>query len=228
MRSIPERLFFSMGFLITVFVVVLSRPIEKNDENFEGLITQGAASNFAGSYKDVNDFNVEKSIEVARLKAEEEKRIAEEERKKAEEEKRNTVVYKNMTTNELITLINKSLYSDIANKGELIVTHCLERGVDPITATAIMLQETGCKWGCSALVKKCHNVGGVVGSPACSGAFRGYDSLDSGIKLFIDNLAYNFYARGYDTPEKMNPTYAESKEWAQYVNNYIVEILSKK
>ena len=100
------------------------------------------------------------------------------------------IVYDGKTMNELAEHLNKSLNSDIAGKGYLIASKSLEYGVDPYMATAIILQETGCKWNCSALVKNCNNVGGQKGS-GC-GSYSYFESLDSGIEAFISNL-YNNY-----------------------------------
>ena len=95
-------------------------------------------------------------------------------------------------------------------------------------AVAISLHETGCKWECSRLVKQCNNVGGQVGSPSCNGGnYRSYETLDEGIKGFIDNLARNYISKGLTTPEEMNHKYAASKTWASKVNKYIEEIKAK-
>ena len=56
------------------------------------------------------------------------------------------------------------------------------------------------------------------------GAYRAYPTLDEGIIGFIENLAYNYYAKGLTTPEQMNSKYAASKAWASKVNNYIAKI----
>ena len=132
-----------------------------------------------------------------------------------------------MTMEELTKKLNQSLNSTISNKGNLIATYSLEKGVDPILATAIILQETGCKWECSYLVKACSNVGGIKGSPGCNGSYKRFPSLNDGIKQFIDNLYENYYSKGLNTPEKMNSKYAESTSWATRVNNYINEIKSQ-
>ena len=138
------------------------------------------------------------------------------------------IVFDGLTLEELITKINKSLTSDLENKGELFVTYSLEKGVNPYLAVAISLHETGCKWGCSRLVKQCNNVGGQVGSPSCNGGtYRSYETLDEGIKGFIDNLARNYINMGLTTPEEMNPKYAADKGWASKVNKYIEEIKAK-
>ena len=138
------------------------------------------------------------------------------------------IVYDGKTLEELIEIINLSLNSDISNKGKIIVNKCLEEGVDPYLAVAIILLETGCKWECSTLVKQCNNVGGQVGKPGCNGgSYATFSSLDEGINKFIENLANNYYAYGLNTPELMNKKYATSTTWASKVNNYINEIKSK-
>jgi len=129
------------------------------------------------------------------------------------------VVYDGLTLNELAEKINRSLSSTITGKGYLIASHSLEKGVDPYMATAIMLHETGCKWGCSYLVNSCNNVGGQKGT-GC-GEYSYFNSLDEGIKAFIDNLERNYISCGLTTPEEINPKYAEDPNWSKGVNKYI-------
>ncbi|MBQ2946938.1 MAG: glucosaminidase domain-containing protein [Bacilli bacterium] len=132
------------------------------------------------------------------------------------------IVYDGKTLNELVETINKSLNSTISNKGKLIASYSLEKGVDPYMATAIMLHETGCKWNCSRLVRECNNVGGQKGK-GC-GSYSYFNSLDEGIMAFIDNLERNYISYGLTTPEQINPKYAEDQSWAKKVNKYIEEI----
>ena len=138
------------------------------------------------------------------------------------------IVYDGLTLNELSEKLNRSLKSTLANQGYNIASYSLEKGVDPYLATAIMLHETGCNYVCSSLVLYCNNVGGMKGSPSCgNGAYRAFDTLDEGIRAFIDNLAINYYAYGLVTPELMNSKYAESTTWASKVNTYIESIKSR-
>ena len=132
------------------------------------------------------------------------------------------IVYDGKTLDELVTTLNKSLSSTITDKGYLIASYSLEKGVDPYMATAIILQETGCKWNCSRLVRECNNVGGQKGS-GC-GSYSYFNSLDEGIKAFIDNLYKNYISYGLTTPEKINPKYAEDPNWSRNVNKYIENI----
>ena len=132
------------------------------------------------------------------------------------------IVYDGMTLDELSDKINRSLNSTISGKGYLIASHSLEMGVDPYMATAIMLHETGCKWGCSYLVNACNNVGGQKGS-GC-GAYAYFNSLDEGIMAFINNLSRNYIDYGLTTPELINPKYAEDPNWSKNVNKYIEQI----
>ena len=138
------------------------------------------------------------------------------------------IVFDGLTEKELIAKINKSLNSDLEGKGNLFVKYSLENNVDPYLAVAISLHETGCKWECSQLVKKCNNVGGQVGKPSCNGgSYRSYKTLEEGIKGFIENISRNYIKKGLTTPEEMNSKYAASKTWASKVNKYIDEIKSK-
>lgn len=135
------------------------------------------------------------------------------------------IVYDNMTLDELANKINKSLNSTIAGYGYLYASYALEKGVDPYLAVAISLHETGCAWDCSNLVKACNNVGGQKGNPGCNGgSYKAFDTLEDGIKAFIDNLATNYISKGLTTPESMNSYYSESSTWAKKVNVYIEKI----
>ena len=129
------------------------------------------------------------------------------------------IVYDGMTMDELASKLNRSLKNELAGKGYLYASYALEKGVDPYLAVAISLEETGCNFNCSTLVKSCHNVGGMKGS-GC-GMYGYFDTLDAGIKAFIDNISRNYVAYGLTTAETMNPKYAENPAWAHNVNNYI-------
>ena len=135
----------------------------------------------------------------------------------SEEEKRS--VFDGLTMDELIDKLNRNLYNELSGKGELYASYSLERGVDPYLAVAISLEETGCKWNCSSLVKYCNNVGGMIGN-SCNG-FSSWNSLDEGIRAFIDNISRNYVAYGLTDAVSMNPKYAENPLWARNVNNYI-------
>ena len=137
------------------------------------------------------------------------------------------IVYDGMTLKELGEKLERSMGSTIDGYGEFLASYCLEKGVDPYLALGIMLLETGCKWGCSSLTRNCYNVGGIKGKPSCGGgSYRRWDTMEDGIRSFVDNLA-GYYARGLDTPEKMNPKYAESNTWAMKVRIYMSQIRAK-
>ena len=189
---------------------------------------------------------VVKAKEEKRIKEEEERKKAEEEKKKQEELKKQQEAQKkkeeeqkkkqqtkttytpvnlsSLDVNKVATQINKLLKSTMSGKGYLIASYSIQKGVDPYIAAAIILTETGCRWTCSNLVKKCNNVGGMVGK-GC-GRYQSFATLDIGIKKFIDNLAKNYFSIGLNTPEKMNSKYAESKTWASQVNDYVKKIKS--
>lgn len=128
-------------------------------------------------------------------------------------------VYDNLTMEELVDKLNRNLYDDLSGKGFLYASYSLERGVDPYLAVAISLLETGCKWGCSGLVKRCNNVGGMIGN-GCNG-FASFSTLDNGIMAFVDNISKNYVAYGLTNADLMNPKYAENPTWAYNVNKYI-------
>ena len=132
------------------------------------------------------------------------------------------IVYDGMTLEELANKLDRSFNNELSGKGYLYASYCLEKGVDPYLAAAISLEETGCKWNCSSLVKNCNNVGGMKGS-GC-GAYGYFDSLDNGIRAFIDNIYRNYVAYGLTTADTMHHKYAENPMWASNVNAYINRI----
>ena len=134
------------------------------------------------------------------------------------------IVYDNLTMEELASKLDRTLKNELAGKGYLYASYSLEKGVDPYLAVAITMEETGCNWNCSNLVKTCNNVGGMKGS-GC-GSYGYFNTLDDGIKAFIDNIERNYVAYGLTTAEAMNPKYAENPLWSRNVNNYINRIKS--
>lgn len=135
-------------------------------------------------------------------------------------------VYEGMTIDELAEKLNRNLGTGyIAGQGYLIASQCIEKGVDPYVAVAIMLHETGCKYNCSTLVRTCNNVGGQKGSPGCNGgAYKAFATLEDGIIGFIDNLQRNYYAKGLTTIETIAPKYAASSAWPTKIQSYVEQI----
>lgn len=132
------------------------------------------------------------------------------------------VVYDGMTMEQLASKLNMFLKNELSDKGYLYASYSLEKGVDPYLAVAISLEETGCNWNCSRLVKVCNNVGGMKGS-GCEG-YGYFNTLDDGIRAFIDNIYRNYVAYGLLTADTMNPKYAENPNWSTNVNAYINKI----
>ena len=138
-----------------------------------------------------------------------------------------SIVYDNMTFDELSDKLNRSLKSKLSGTGNLFAKYSLEKGVDPYLAVAIVLHETGCNWNCSTLVTSCNNVGGMKGSPSCgNGSYKAFATLEEGIKAYIDNLYNNYYAYGLNTPELINPKYAALS--LDFAFNVLTLILSRK
>lgn len=135
-------------------------------------------------------------------------------------------VYDGLTLEELGEKLNRHLGDDyIAGKGPLIAQLCLETGVDPYIAVAIILHETGCGTKCSNLARYCNNVGGQKGSPGCNGgSFKRFDTLDDGIKGFINNLSKNYFSQGRTTVETIAPKYCEGNTWAGKINYFVNKI----
>lgn len=135
------------------------------------------------------------------------------------------IIYDSLTLTELTEKLNKNLYSTLEDTGHYFANYTKETGLDPYLALAIVLHETGCKWGCSKLVKECNNIGGMKGTPSCNGgSYRSYSTLEEGINGYLEMVFNNYYSKGLTTPELMNPKYAVSTAWAEAVNNYIEAI----
>lgn len=135
-------------------------------------------------------------------------------------------VYEGMTLEELGEKLNRSLGSDIVSgKGQLIAAECINKGVDPYIATAILLHETGCGSSCSSLSRTCYNFGGQKGAPGCNGgSYKQFNSIDEGLVGLIENLNNNYFSRGLNTVESIGPRYAESGTWVSKINWYIEKI----
>lgn len=140
-------------------------------------------------------------------------------------EAKKAAIYDGMTVEELASKLDRSLKNELSGKGYLYASYCLEKGVDPYLAVAISLEETGCTWNCSKLVKTCNNVGGMKGK-GC-GSYGYFPTLDDGIRAFIDNIYRNYVAYGLTTADTMNPKYAENPKWSTNVNAYIKRIKNK-
>ena len=135
-------------------------------------------------------------------------------------------VFDGLTMDELAEKLNRSLGNAVlAGKGYLIASYSLSKGVDPYVVTAIMIHETG--RGTSRMARECNNVAGQKGAPSCMGSYKGYATIDDGIKGAIDNLYKNYYARGLTTVEAIGPRYAESGTWVSMINGYVNSIRNK-
>jgi hypothetical protein len=130
------------------------------------------------------------------------------------------IVWDNLTLEELTNKLDANLYDTLKGTGIYFASFTRDYGLDPYLAVSIVNLETGCKWGCSRLVKQCNNIGGLKGKPSCSGAYMKYNSLEEGIYGYL-NIIYKYYwLEGLTTAELMNSKYAEDPLWAQKVNVY--------
>lgn len=127
------------------------------------------------------------------------------------------IVYEGLTLEELSAKLDNILNSTLSGYGNTIATLSLERNVDPVVATSIILVETGCKWKCSYLVRNNNNVGGMRGR----NGYMKFSSLEEGLTAFVGNLQKNYYEKGLTTPEAMNKKYAENPNWHKDVNYYV-------
>ncbi len=139
-----------------------------------------------------------------------------------EKEEEPEVLYRGLTRDQVVEKSSKYLNSTLAGTAEFFVDYSIQMGVDPLVAVSIVLQETGCYWNCSYLVNHCYNVGGMMGS----NGYMCFQSLEQGIKAYVDNLYYNYVAYGLTTPETMNHKYADDPLWGERVNAYINKIIA--
>lgn len=138
------------------------------------------------------------------------------------------IVYDNMTMDQLADKLNKSMYGILSGKGSVFANYSIQYGVDPYLSLAIVLHETGCKWGCSYLASTCNNIGGQKGYPSCGGgSYRSFNSLEEGIQAYFENLSNNFYKCGLTDVYSIHRKYAQDPNWPIYINNYINEIKAK-
>lgn len=126
-------------------------------------------------------------------------------------------VYEGLTLEELGAKIDNVFHSTLSGYGTTVASLALEKGVDPVVASSIILVETGCKWTCSSLVKNNNNVGGMLGK----NGYAKFASLEVGIEAFINNLANNYYKKGLNTPELINKKYATNPNWYKNVYYYV-------
>ena len=132
-------------------------------------------------------------------------------------------VFEGMTLDELAEKINRTLKNEISGQGYTIANKCIELGVDPYIATAIIMHETGCgQNSCSNIARNCFNFGGQKGS-GC-GAYKKYNSIEEGLEGMITNLYNNYYSHGLNTVESIGPRYAESNTWVSKINWYVNKI----
>ena len=231
--------------LFTCILTITYLYLEDNDVKSTGNITystlsKGVKVDEVVKLKDINITEskpLNKIIEETKTNTKEEKNT--EDNNKINKESENNqevkeepvvekpaIVYDGMTLDELASKLDRSLKNELAGKGHLYASYTIEKGVDPYLAVAISLEETGCNsTTCSSLVKTCNNVGGMKGT-GC-GMYGYFNTLDEGIKAFIDNIYRNYVAYGLTTANTMNPKYAENPNWAGNVNNYIRIIKSR-
>lgn len=132
------------------------------------------------------------------------------------------IVFDGLTLEQLGEKLERFMTSTLDGYGYKFASYAISLGLDPYLCLAIVLEETGCTWGCSGLVNSCNNIGGQKGS-GC-GEYQRFSSIDAGIEGFLNNIYKNYYLYGLTTADTMNPKYAENPLWARNVNAYITKI----
>ena len=145
-----------------------------------------------------------------------------------EEEYQQELYFNGEHVDDIGKKIEKYVNSTLNGKGQFIAEYSISVGLDPYLAAAVMLQETGCYWTCSRMVKTCNNVGGNKGKPSCNGgSYRKFNTIEDGIKFAINKLN-SYYKKGKTTAKEINPHYAQDKTWYKKVNKYMKKIKSVK
>lgn len=217
MKKLPSVKAVCIALIVISCIEFLTSRLEKiTILSFDSAITTSCNSmiesimlkNQKNNIKELDTESMKQEIEIASLKASSPQ-----------------IVFEGMTLQELATKLDKSLNSNLSGYGYSFAKYATMYGVDPYLVVAISLLETGCTWNCSSLVRNCNNVGGMKGKGGCNGgSYAVFSSLDAGIEAMISNLSKNYISRGLVTPEQINTRYAESKTWAEKVNNYIYKI----
>lgn len=131
-------------------------------------------------------------------------------------------VFDGLTLEELANKLEAFMSYDLDGYGYKFASYSLSLGLDPYLALAIVLEETGCNFGCSSLVRNCNNIGGQKGS-GC-GEYQYFNSIEDGIEGFLNNVYKNYFLYGLTTASTMNSKYAENPSWANNVEAYITKI----
>lgn len=215
--------------VIMLAVLVIDLKIYKKIELSSANEKYEAARNYELAQSDINRYTITTfdnfiMNQINKEKIEENEKAYQE----YQEYLKTLIVYDGMTMDELADKLNRSLKNELSGYGHLYASYSLEKGVDPYIAVAISLHETGCNGHCSTLMTECNNVGGQKGSPTCGNyGYRGFATLEDGIKGYIDNLSNNYFGIGLNTPELMAKKYAGSTSWPEKVNYYVNLIKSR-
>ena len=223
MKASRQRVAIVLTFLTLLIVLnINSYQIAKyNEVNYETSINSTAK--VMSSNKNIKETSKkEEKIDKIVEKEDKEEVVEVPEVENIVVEAEEPIVYDGMTLTQLGEKLERSMNSTLDGQGYNFASYAISLGMDPYLALAIVLEETGCTWGCSYLVNACNNIGGQKGY-GC-GDYAAFESLDAGIRAFLDNVYYNYYAIGLTTAELMNPKYAENPAWSSNVNAYITKI----
>lgn len=247
-RMINISLYIVIFFIIS-FICIMSIKkffVLKNITNVDSIAVDNLVANFV-SYNEIEEdinflnvdvsetildnrtVNLENKKEENKTNTEETKEeiILEEDNNTKEDTPNETIyLYDNLTEQELIAKLEKSLKNELSGTGINFVNYYKTTGLEPYLAVAIVLHETGCSWTCSNLVKECFNYGGMRGGTVKyrDTNYTCYSSKEEGINAYLNMLYNNYYSKGLTTPELINPKYASSLEWSVKINNYIEKI----
>ena len=212
----------AMGAVIVIFLILLVTPnVAFKDKEIKTSSTKNdyeIRSNMASSMLLNEVMNANE--EVLSVKEEELSQT------NTEKEVAPSIVYDNMTLEQLGAKLDRSLKSTLTGYGLVFAELSIRYTVDPYVALAIVLHETGCDSGrCSSLTSQCNNVGGMRSQVKCGNSGYGkFPSLSAGIEAFFKNLSENYYQKGLDTPEKIGKKYAESSTWPTKIRYYMQKI----
>jgi len=147
-------------------------------------------------------------------------------KKEETDEELDSVLFDGLTEQALVNKLEKNLKNELSGTSINFINFYKDYGLDPYLSAAIVLHETGCSWTCSSLVKECFNYGGMKGgeNKYKDTNYTCYNSKEEGINAYLNMLYNNYYSKGLNTPELINPKYASSLEWSVAINKYINKI----
>lgn len=129
-----------------------------------------------------------------------------------------------MSVTEIIEKNNESVVERLLNVDNLTIEErielkCHQYGIEPDIPLAIARLETG------HFTSRAFLDGNNVGGLSTNEVPMSFDTLEDGIEAFVQNLAENYFAQGFDTVEEIGKKYCpvNKENWIRIVNQLLEE-----